>query len=90
MQPIEPERRKLCINGVKAATLALGIGAGRSIRGSEDPESKPLRLGIIGLGDRGLVHMMAIKVVRGLDLEAFCDISSTKLNRACNLFIPNK
>ena len=82
MQPIEPERRKLCINGVKAATLALGIGAGRSIRGSEDPESKPLRLGIIGLGDRGLVHMMAIKVVRGLDLKAFCDISSTKLNRA--------
>ena len=64
-----------------AASMALSLpGVSGSLFGR--PEEKPVRLGFVGVGNRGtglLRHIMAFK---GVEIPALCDINEARLARA--------
>ena len=73
--------RRRFITEAAAATMALSLpGVSGSLFGQ--PEQKPVRLGFVGVGNRGtglLKHIMAFK---GVEIPALCDINEARLARA--------
>ncbi len=53
---------------------------------SNDPQ--PLRMGIIGVGDRGLGMTQLIKDIPGMEVTALCDVLPFRLDRAMPLVQP--
>ena len=73
--------RRRFITEAAAASMALSLpGVSGSLFGR--PEEKPVRLGFVGVGNRGtglLRHIMAFK---GVEIPALCDINEARLARA--------
>ena len=73
--------RRRFIADAAAASVALSLtGVSGSLFGR--PEDKPVRLGFVGVGNRGtglLRHIMAFK---GVEIPALCDINEARLARA--------
>lgn len=76
---------------VSAAVAAGGVGvtgAGLLIKStiqSSRPSAvggKPIRLGFVGVGDRGSYHLDVALGIEGVEVPALCDINPTYLHRA--------
>jgi predicted dehydrogenase len=76
----ELDRRDfLRISTVSAAGLALS----RNSLGEQTPSSgKPIRLGFVGVGNRGSYHLDCALGMEGVEVVAVCDIDDTALYRA--------
>ena len=71
-------------NFVKITTAAAG-GLALSRLGmaqSYQDEDKPLRIGFVGVGDRGSYHLDAALGIEGVIVPAVCDIKDGPLYRA--------
>lgn len=62
--------------GVGAMTTAFAFGA--------EEAAKPLRVGMIGVGDRGTSHLKSL-LTMGVQIPAVCDITQAHLERAQSL-----
>lgn len=52
---------------------------------------KPVRIGIVGVGQIGKAHLQQYSQMEGVELVAACDIDLPELDRVCNLHnIPNR
>lgn len=49
------------------------------------PKLDPVRIGIIGLGDRGPEHLRILSKIEGVEIKALCDIRPEKVNQAKKL-----
>jgi predicted dehydrogenase len=66
--------------GVSAAGVA--TGALSRADGQQIPLTKPLRLGFVGVGDRGSYHLDIALGIDGIEVPAICDINPAYLYRA--------
>jgi predicted dehydrogenase len=65
------------------AASTMGIGAmSRGLGLASAPTEKPLRLGIVGVGDRGTSHVETLLAMGGVQIPALCDINQEHLTRA--------
>ena len=70
-------RRRFLASSAAVPIVATGIVA--------QPEVKPLRLGVIGVGGRG-THLMRLALgFEGVEVQAVCDINEANLNRAVGI-----
>jgi len=60
---------------------ATTLGAGW-VRGLASPIDRPLRLGLVGVGDRGTSHLRNLLLMGGVEIPALCDINQEHLKRA--------
>jgi predicted dehydrogenase len=82
-----PERiikRRDFVRKTAAASLALGLGAGRSVLFGRC-EQKPVRLGFVGVGSRGTGLLRVALQLDGVEIPAVCDINQQHLARARHL-----
>src|SRR5207302_9463458 len=70
-------RREL-LTGAAAAALALGDQATAVAQ-----DSKPIRCGFGGVGNRGSALLAAVLKIPGVEIVAICDLDSANRNRAC-------
>lgn len=67
---------------ISAASLA-GIGLSESgFAGQAAPSAKPVRLGFVGVGNRGSYHLDCALGIEGVEVAAVCDIDDKALYRA--------
>ena len=64
-----------------AASLALGLGSAASNLFAL-PEEKPVRLGFVGVGNRGSSLLRHVTTFPGVEIPALCDINEENLARA--------
>ena len=64
--------------GAAAGALIPGGAAARPQTGS----SRPIRLGFVGVGDRGSYHLDIALGIEGVEVPAVCDINPAVLHRA--------
>jgi predicted dehydrogenase len=92
--PTDPSRRdflKLGAAGLGAAVVALGDHAeGASIQSSSSglfaaPPLERVRIGFVGVGGMGSVHVANLLAIEGVELRAICDIVEAKVTRAQDL-----
>jgi predicted dehydrogenase len=77
---IEMGRREFLKYGA-AGTVGIGsIGHGFGLASAR--AEKPLRLGIVGVGDRGTSHVETLLAMGGVEIPALCDINQEHLARA--------
>lgn len=67
-----------------AAGLAAGLAAGIGSQTLAQNNSKPLRLGVIGVGGRG-TYLLRLALAEGVEVPALCDIDEGNLNRAIDM-----
>lgn len=67
------------LSTVSAATMALAGAASQATAQSSD---KPVRLGFVGVGDRGSWHLDCALGIEGVEVPAICDIKDHYLHRA--------
>jgi predicted dehydrogenase len=68
----------------------MGLSAGALIASAAKPKSaeaqtgssRPIRLGFVGVGDRGSYHLDIALGIEGVEVPAICDINPAKLYRA--------
>lgn len=65
-------------------STATTLGAGLA-RGFAAPARKPVRLGMVGVGSRGTVHLRNLLRMGGVEIPAICDINQEHLHRAQTL-----
>ncbi len=63
---------------------AVGLTAGLQARGRAKEESHPVRLGVIGVGNRG-TYLLGVALEAGVDVPALCDIHPGHLQRGINI-----
>lgn len=76
----KPNRREFltysAVGGATAANIRL-MGA------AQEPDSnKPVRIGFVGVGDRGSYHLDVALGIEGVEVPALCDIDPAYLHRA--------
>lgn len=75
-------------NFLKVSTAAMGsvtlagMGLPQEISLQKPGADKPIRLGFVGVGDRGSYHLDAALGMEGVEVPALCDINPTYLHRA--------
>ncbi len=69
-------------SAVVAGGLALGTGAAPRIAQAGPYEGKTIRLGFVGVGDRGSYHLDSALGIEGVEVPAVCDINDAVLYRA--------
>ena len=62
-------------------STATTLGAGL-VRGFAAPASRPVRLGMVGVGSRGTSHLRNLLAMGGVEIPAICDINQEHLERA--------
>src|SRR5688572_9446082 len=81
---MNPERRKF----LRLSTAAVGGAAFADMSlptqdsDARSLQSKPLRLGFIGVGGRGSYHLDVSLGIEGIEVPAVCDINAARLHRA--------
>lgn len=73
-------RRTFLRNTMAAGALALARPVHSGLRAEAD--SKPLKMGVIGVGWYGMVDAQAALKVGGVDVTAICDVDSAHLEQA--------
>lgn len=63
--------------GASAATLGLALGAGAA-----EPAGRAVRVGVVGVGNRGTSLMRALLQLPGVEVPAVCDILQEHITRA--------
>jgi myo-inositol 2-dehydrogenase/D-chiro-inositol 1-dehydrogenase len=76
MESPRVNRRELLI-GAAASSLAL---AGKEVKAQD---TKPIRIGFVGVGSRGSALLAAVLKISGVEVAAICDLDSANRNRAC-------
>jgi predicted dehydrogenase len=61
-----------------AGALGYSALAGRHL----SAEEKPVRIGLVGVGNRGFSHVQSLLDVPGVEIPAICDINEANLGRA--------
>lgn len=72
---------KLSTAAMGGATLA-GLGLPQGVAAQQVAQTKPIRLGFIGVGGRGSYHLDVSLGIEGVEVPAVCDINATRLHRA--------
>ncbi len=72
-------REFLKVSAASAAGMAM---AGPGLANMNPREEKPLRIGFVGVGDRGSYHLDAALGIEGVEVPAICDINTHNLYRA--------
>ncbi len=62
--------------------LSRGLGAGFASFGAAAREMRPVRIGFVGVGDRGSAHMDICLGIDSVEVPALCDINEYYLQRA--------
>ena len=62
--------------------LALGGINPKKSSAQESQSQKTIRLGFVGVGDRGSYHLDCALGIEGVEVPAICDINDEKLHRA--------
>lgn len=62
--------------------LTKGLGAGLSTFSAAAREMRPVRIGFVGVGDRGSAHMDICLGIDSVEVPALCDINEFYLQRA--------
>ena len=79
----EMDRREFLKIG---AVSTVGMGAlSHGLEAATVTPQKPVRLGMIGVGDRGTSHVETLLAMGGVEIPAICDINEEHLNRAQSL-----
>lgn len=79
--PYQPNRRDF-LKHTAAGSGATLAGLGRSASGSSQQSSRPIRLGFVGVGDRGSYHLDVALGIEGVEIPALADIDPAYLYRA--------
>ena len=66
------------------AGAAVGLAAAAEMEAKKTEASKPIRLGVIGVGGRG-THLLRLALDQGVEVPALCDIEPAHLKRAAEL-----
>ena len=69
---------------LKLSTAALGVGAlsGMGLPFESSAQTKPIRLGFVGIGGRGAYHLDAALGIEGVEVPAICEIKPERLYNA--------
>jgi len=70
--------------GLFRAGAAAGLALAARVEGNETASSRPIRLGVIGVGGRG-THLLRLALAQGVAVPALCDIKPAHLKRATDL-----
>ena len=77
-------RKFLNISAAAVGVAAAGSKIGSTIA-SESTQSRPVRLGVVGLGGRGTGLLDTLLRMDGVEVPALCDINEQHLARAHRL-----
>lgn len=69
---------------VLQAGTAAGLALGMSVARAAPASSTPLRVGVIGVGNRG-TYLLRVALSLGVEVPALCDIDQAHLNRAVDI-----
>jgi len=72
----------LKISTAAVGGLALGGISSKNASAQTSQSTKPIRLGFVGVGDRGSYHLDCALGIEGVEIPAVCDINDEKLYRA--------
>ena len=62
--------------------LKAGTAAGITIQAGGAADDRPVRMGIVGAGNRGRSHVSSLVAMKGVEIRAMCDIDPSNLERA--------
>lgn len=72
-------------NFIKSGTIAaLGLGILPESANTLKDGDKPLRVGVIGTGNRGTAHVNNLLMIEGIEITALCDLEESKVVNAAN------
>ena len=66
-----------------AATLGVGILSKSAF--SSESDAKPVRVGVVGTGNRGTSHVSCLLTIEGVEVVALCDLSENKVMNAAEI-----
>jgi predicted dehydrogenase len=83
MRTIYDRRNFLKLSTAAVGSVALaGMGLPKEAFAQSAADTKPIRLGFIGVGGRGSYHLDTALGIEGIEVPAICDINPTNLYRA--------
>ena len=80
---MEKVSRRRFIKTGAIATIGLGILQNQSRAG--ESESRKLRIGVVGTGNRGTSHVNTLLSIDGAEISAVCDLVESKAMNAANM-----
>ncbi|MEA2063888.1 MAG: Gfo/Idh/MocA family oxidoreductase [Gemmatimonadota bacterium] len=80
--PSDKINRRAFLQGATAASLALGLSGGTAGLHGRSSEEKPVRLGFVGVGNRGTTLLRETLSLENVEVPALCDINEKHLGRA--------
>ena len=75
-----PNRREFI--GISAGAAAAALASKARPASAQTGASRPIRLGFVGVGDRGSYHLDIALGIEGVEVPAVCDINPAVLHRA--------
>jgi predicted dehydrogenase len=75
---MNPNRR----NFLKTTSLGAAFAFANSLLAQAESGDKPIRMGFVGVGDRGSYHLDSALGIEGVLVPAICDINDSYLHRA--------
>ncbi len=71
---------------IRTGTIAsVGLGMLPRIANAADPGDKPVRIGVVGTGNRGTGHVSTLLSIQGVEIAALCDLVESKAENAATL-----
>jgi predicted dehydrogenase len=80
---MEKVSRRSFIKTGSIATVGLGILPGSA--NAAEPADKPIKIGVIGTGNRGTGHINNLLTIDGIEITAVCDLVKNKAENAVTL-----
>lgn len=75
-------RRNFIMTG---AAAALGISVVHRTAFAAESDTKPVRVGVVGTGNRGTSHVSCLLTIEGVEVVALCDLFENKVMNAADI-----
>ncbi len=71
---------------IRTGTIAtVGLGMLPRIANASEPGDKPVRIGVVGTGNRGTGHVGTLLTIQGVEIAALCDLVESRAENAATL-----
>ena len=77
------------MSAVQGCASGLKIGGCGSMSGFAAPRLRRIRVGVVGVGERGTYALKRLAFVPGVEIAAFCDVKEAAM-KGCRDFLAEK